>query len=319
MLTLRRWHARNTFSIAAMTLLVAALASTVNARAASPLPAPTQIHASVSSDIAPPCQPSQTCGNPGPLVVQNTLFNLHIHLTDDTGAEAAFNKDTKLVLSASAPGTLSATTLTVAGGSSTADLMVSYSTFANGVTITVSSSGKGAKTSSVSPGTTDPFDVLQTLESFAQPGAGFQHGIGPDDCATVSSTDPVCGILVLPNGANTGVLLSTGSCTNIGCNTKGTVTQFIGDISGLYSKTNPATLIIKCYRSVCGRGGVSQLLGLAADSQQAGALNTAPPCPAKNTIGNDQSYCTDQVQNVRINADDSLVYILFADDFRGSL
>lgn len=312
----RSWHARTTLFTAAAAALVAALLPSVAARAAS-LPAPTQLTAWVTSDIAPPCNPSDTCGNPGVLIVQNTAFTLHVSLTDDTSAPAAFNKDTKLTLSAT-PGAqfLSPTSVTMGKDLSEQTFPVTYSTFANNVVIRVSYSAKRSGFS----GDTPAFNVLQTLETFGgQPGTGFQHGIGPDDCATVSSTNPVCGILMLSNGSNTDVLLSSGSCVGVGCNTKGTVTQFIGDISGLYSKTNPASLIIKCYRTVCGRGGVSQLVGVAADSQNTGALVTAPPCPAKNTIGADQDFCTDQIQNVRLNADDSLIYILFADDFRGSI
>lgn len=298
----------------AVALLVAALGQVAQA---SSLPAPTHITASFSSTITPPCQPGPTCGNPGALIVQNTPFTLHIALTDDTGAAAAFNKATTLTLTASGPGVISPASVTMPANASTADFPVSYSAYANNVAITVSSTIKGKNAST--PGTTDAFTVLQTLHSYAAPSGAFQQGAGDNNCADVSAANPICGILVLPNGANSDVLLSTGSCDTIGCNTKGTVTQFIGDISGRYSKTNPATLIIECYRTVCGKGGVHALTGLAADSQQAGALVTAPPCPAKNTIGGQQDFCTDQVQNNRLNADDSFVYILFADDFRGSI
>jgi hypothetical protein len=313
----RSWHARTTLFATAAAMLVTALLPSVAAQAAAALPAPTQLRAWVTSDIAAPCSPSGTCGNPGVLTVQNTAFTLHVSLTDDTGAAAAFNKDTNLALSAT-PGAqfLSPTSVGMGKGLSEQSFPVTYSTYANNVVIQVSYSARKGGFS----GNTAAFNVLQTLETFGgQAGVGFQHGIGPDDCATVSSTNPVCGILVLPNGSNTDVLLSSGSCVGVGCNTKGTVTQFIGDITGLYSKTNPATLILKCNRTVCGRGGVSQLVGVAADSQMTGALLTAAPCPAKNTIGADQRFCTDQVQNVRLNADDSLIYILFADDFRASI
>jgi hypothetical protein len=317
MVALRRLrHTRISLGVAAVAMLVTALTA-VAAHATAP-PTPTQIHSSVSSAIQPPCQPSATCGNPGALIVQNTPFNLHVSLTDDTGTAAAFNKDTTLTLAATGPGSIGPTSVTMLAGASDADFAVSYSTYANGVTITVASTIKGKN--APAPGTTAPFTVLQTLHTYSAPsGQPFQQGAGDNNCADVSAANPICGVLLLPNGANSNVLLSTGSCVGIGCDTKGTVTQFIGDISGLYTKANPAALIIECYRQVCGKGGVHQLTGLAADSQLAGALVTAPPCPAKNTIGADQDFCTDQVQNNRLNADDSLVYILFADDFRGSI
>jgi hypothetical protein len=309
-----------TYKLAVGTAIVLLGAALVPAAAeAATTPAPTQIHASVTSSLTPPCSAGTTCGDPGVLIVQNTPFTLDVSLTDDTGADASFNKDTNLTVSATGPGAVTPTTVTMPGGSSSAQFPISYSTYANAVTITVGSTIRGK--TAPAPGTTAPFTVLQTLHVYSAPnGQPFQQGAGDNGCADVSAANPVCGILVLPNGANTDVLLSTGSCVNIGCNTKGTVTQFIGDISNLgYSKTNPATLIIECYRTVCGKGGVHQLTGVAADSQQTGALVTAPPCPAKNTIGADQNFCTDQVQNNRLNADDSLVYILFADDFRGAI
>jgi hypothetical protein len=313
-------YARNALGLVAVTVLVAVFGPALGARGTT-LPTPTQLHASASSTFASPCGPSSTCGDPGLLVVQNTAFTLHVSLTDDFGAAAAFNKDTKLTLSATGPGSISPTGVTMPGGVTAADFSVSYSTFANAVTVTVSGSAKGGKTSTLAPGTTQSFNVLQTLKQDGVTlGQSFTDGSGPNDCVTVSSTNPICGILVLPHGANIGqVLLSTGSCVGIGCNTKGTVTQFIGDISGLYTRADPATLIIRCYRTVCGQGGVSKLLGVAAESQQAGALTTAPPCPAKNTIGADQLFCTDQVQNTREGADNSLIYVLFFDDFRGSI
>jgi hypothetical protein len=321
----RLWNARNAIGAAAVAVLAAAMATAVSAHAAS-VPAPTLIQSAVSSNAQSPCQNDPNCSDPGVLVVQGVPFLLTVTLTttDSSGntVAAEFSKDTKLTLTSTGTGSLNTTTVTMPANTDHFTFgTVSYSPFANNVTVTAGVGGKGSKTSTIVSTPSNAFDVLQTLKTDpASNGVPFQDGAGPDACTTVSSTNPVCGILVLPHGANSsGVLLSTGSCSGLGCNTKGTVTQFVGDINGLYTRTDPATLIINCYRTVCGQGGVSHLLGLVSPSGQTGALVQAPPCPAKNTIGPDQQYCTDQVQNVRGNADNSLIYILFLDDFKGSI
>jgi hypothetical protein len=195
---------------------------------------------------------------------------------------------------------------------------VSYSTYTNGVAVTASASvKKGAPASTPS----NAFDVLQTLKTTpASPHSAFQDGVGgADNCADVTATNPVCGVLLLPNGANSDVLLSTGSCLNIGCNTQGLVIQVIADLSSqpLYSPGAPATLVIHCDRSVCGKGGVNKYTALASLSAT-GPLAPAPACPAKGTLGATQDFCTDYVQSTRSNSDDLLLFLLFDHDFRGS-
>lgn len=305
-------------------LLIAALGEATAARAVAPVQ-PTLIQSEVSSTVQSPCPPGDSnCGDPGVIVEQGSPFLLTVTLSAN-GVAATFTKDTTLTLSATGPGTLSTSSVTMPANTSTFTFdNVSYAPFANSVTVTAATNGKG-KTASVTATPSNAFNVLQSLKfDSANPGVPFQDGAGPDACATVTAANPICGYLVLPHGAGTQVLLSTGACTSLGCNTKGTVTQVIADLhdsagNALYSRTDPATLIIKCYRTVCGSGGVSKLLGLAAGSTESGALTQTQPCPAKNTIGPSQNYCTDQVQNARDNADESSIYVLFFDDFRGSI
>jgi hypothetical protein len=195
---------------------------------------------------------------------------------------------------------------------------ISYSTFTNGVTVTASLGGK-KNTATSTP--SNAFDVLQTLKTDnAGPNTPFQDGSGVDNCADVTAANPVCGLLLLPNGSNSNVLLSTGSCLNIGCNSKGVVTQIIADLSSqpLYTTTAPATLIIKCYRTICGQGGVNKYTTLASLDAN-GPLVPVPACPAKNTLGATQSFCTDYVQSNRANADELDLFVLFDRDFRGSI
>ncbi|TAM85720.1 MAG: hypothetical protein EPN43_11230 [Jatrophihabitans sp.] len=309
-----------------MALLVLALGQVTGAQAAS-MPYPTLITSAVSSTYQSPCGSTDpNCGDPGVLVVQGSPFLLTVTLTA-SGTPAAFTKATVLTLTATGRGSLSPQTVTMPANTSqyTFDT-VSYAPYDNNVQVSAAVGGKGNKATSIASAPSNSFTVLQTLKTDgASVGSSFADGAGPTACASVSATDPVCGYLVLQHGASTSVLLSTGSCAPpVGCNSSGTVTQIIADLTdghgnALYSRTDPATLIINCYRTVCGQGGVSHLLGLAAGSGDNGALSQAPPCPAKNTIGADQSYCTDQVQNARDNADESSIYVLFFQDFRGSI
>jgi hypothetical protein len=195
---------------------------------------------------------------------------------------------------------------------------LTYSTYANNVTITAAQSGR--KNAAVST-PSNAFDVLQTLKTdAAKPNTPFQDGSGPGNCAAVSATNPVCGVVVLPNGSNSGVLLSTGSCLNIGCNSKATVTQLITDLSSqpLYTLTSPAEMIIKCYRTVCGSGGVNKYT-VGASLSATGALVSSPACPAKLTLGAGQDFCTDYVSSNRANADELDLILLFDRDLRGSI
>lgn len=310
----RRSRAARIFASFVGALAVAAvLVPSLSAQAGS-LPAPTLIASSVSSSVTAPCGPP-ACAVPAVLVAQGAPFSLTVTLTAN-GAPAAFNKATTLTLTAPGPGVLSPSTVTIPGAVSTYTFSgISYSTYANAVTVTTSQGGKKGV-----PGTaSNAFDVLQTLKTdHASNGVPFQDGAGPGNCASVTAANPVCGVLVLANGSNSDVLLSTGSCAGIGCNTHGTVTQVITDLSGLYSPSSPATLIIECYRTVCGQGGVNKYTALASLSA-GGPLTAVPACPAKGTLGAGQDFCTDYVQSTRDNADQLSLYVLFDQDFRGSI
>jgi hypothetical protein len=284
---------------------------------ASTLPAPTLIASSVSSNVAAPCGPP-ACAVPTVLVAVGQPFNLTVTLTAN-GAPAGFNKSTTLTLTAPGPGVLAPTSVSMPANTSTFTFTgITYSTYTNGVTVTASLGGK-KNTAASTP--SNPFDVLQTLKTDnAGPHQPFQDGSGADNCVDVTAANPICGLLVLPNGSNSNVLLSTGSCLDIGCNAKGTVTQVIADLSStpLYSPAAPATLIVKCYRTICGSGGVNKY-NLLASLAASGPLLVSPPCPAKGTLGAGQDFCTDYVSSNRANADELDLTLLFDRDLRGSI
>ena len=316
MASLSRQRVRKLLAIVAGLTIAAGLLP-ASAQATTNLPAPTLIASAVTSGVTAPCGPP-ACAVPAVIVAANAPFSLTVTLSA-AGAPAAFNKDTTLSLSATGGGVLTPTSITMPGGETTHTFTgLTYSTYANGVTVTAFQSGKKVSTTATP---SNPFDVLQTLKiDNASPGTPFQDGSGPNDCSGISAADPVCGVLILPNGANSNVLMSTGSCVNIGCNTKGTVTQVIADLSSqpLYSSTSPAELLIRCYRTVCGSGGVNKYKA-AASLSATGALVTVPACPAKNTVGANQDFCTDYVSSTRANADELDLVVLFTHDFRGSI
>ena len=171
------------------------------------------------------------------------------------------------------------------------------------------------------PGTDDFLSELRLQPSVA--GSPFVGGIGGQaDCATVTSADPVCGSLQLPQGATSSqVLLSRGLCdaAYAGCgSTRGSVVQFLADLGGLYSKTSPARMIVRCDKSLCGNRGLTKirlnysLLGNAA-------LGPAPACATKNRIGQSQEVCVDYRSSSRDNAGDSHLHLLLTHDARISV
>jgi hypothetical protein len=184
--------------------------------------------------------------------------------------------------------------------------------------------GQAART--VAPGTSEPgqlFDVLSELrpDEPSTPGTAFQEGIGGDsDCANATKEKPVCGIVILPSGSNSPVLLSLGACdaTYAACRSnRGVVVQTLADLSGLYSKAAPATLVIKCDKSLCGTGSIqSKIVSYSAFGNA--PLAAAPACPAKGIVGA-TAACVDYVQSKRDGAGDTHLYLLFAQDMRGGI
>lgn len=308
-------RARRLLAVVSGLALVALTVSAPSASAATPTP--TLIASAVTSDVTAPCGPPD-CAVPAVIVAANQAFNLTVTLTA-SGVPAAFKQNTTLTLTATGPGTLTPATVVMPANTSQFTFTgLKYSTYANGVTVSAAA-GSGKKAPASTP--SNAFDVLQNLRiDPASPHTPFQDGSGVGNCASIGATNPICGVLILPNGSNSNVLLSTGSCTNIGCNTKGVVTQVIADLTStpLYTKTSPAELFIRCYRTVCGQGGVNKFNAVASLSAT-GPLQVSPPCPAKGTVGANQSFCTDYVSSNRANADELDLVVLFTGDFRGAI
>jgi hypothetical protein len=291
-----------------------------------PRPVRIEIDRVFSSLSAPAGTPEGAV--PYALVVAGGQFFVEVSFYDAAGQPAAFNQDTPLRISTNTgSGNLpSPAMVTAPGGSTSVTLTTSLPEPANQVQVTVSAPTlRGSK--AVTPGTTSPderFDVLAELR-FEDSAAGtpFAAGIGGEaDCTSATSEDPVCGTLLLPNGAQSSqVLLSRGLCdaAYADCRSaRGSVIQFLGNLDGLYTQTSPATMLVRCDKSLCGKGAISRV-GLSYSLLGNAALAPAPRCPAKNTIGTGQQVCIDYVQSTRDNAGDSLLHLLLTKDARISV
>jgi hypothetical protein len=277
---------------------------------------------SVTSSVLPP---GGTPGGAVPyvLVKAGDSFSVSVSFYDASGNPASFNNDTTLAITSNR-GTLTPSTGVAPGGATSATLTTSLATAANQVSLTVAvAGGKLART--VTPGTSRSdqlFDVLTDLR-FENSTTDFQQGIGGDsNCTIATKAAPVCGIVILPDGAaSSQVLLSLGACdsTYAACGSnKGSVVQALANLTGLYSKTSPATLLIKCDKSLCG-GGAIQNVPVNFSLGGNAPLQPASACPAKGTIGDDQDACVDYVQSKRDGSGDSYLYLLFAQDLRGGI
>jgi len=247
-----------------------------------------------------------------------------VEARDASGAPLVVNRDTGVRLgSTGGPGSLSGTvTGTIAKNTARATITGAlYSAFANGVTLTVTT------TSGV---TLDPATVTVNVAHSAVKVASSPHqalDVTDPGCPGPTTDLPVCGFLLLDNGGNGDVLMSVGSCNQIlSCRTSGgttaelvTATVNLKDASGnpLYTHADPATLILACDKSLCANGGVGQF-PVTVDLSDTGAFTTLAPCPAKGVLGADQDACVDQVQSTKDNAGDVYTYILFVHDIRGS-
>jgi len=309
--------------------LVLGLAATVGglvtttANASSPTaPVRIQIDSITSAVQAPSGTPSGSV--PYVLAKAGDSFSVHVSFYDSSGAPASFNNDTTLAITSN-KGALTPSTGTALKGATTATIVTSLASAANQVSLTVSvASGPLAK--SVAPGTSSPeqyFDVLTALQ-FETSSAPFQKGIGGDGgCANATKANPVCAVVVLPFGANSDVLLSLGVCdaAYAGCGSvKGSLIQTLANLSDLgYSETAPATVIVKCDKSLCGGGAIANV-HLNFTFAGNGAVDTqALPCPAKGTVGTDQQACVDYVQSKRDGSGDTHLYFLTPRDVRISV
>jgi len=254
-----------------------------------------------------------------PAPVKGQPFDVTVTSVDVNGVPTPVNKSTPISLSVvTGSGTLSGTTTgSIPKNSSTGTISGAvYSAFGNGTVFAV--------TSPQLTGTQFTVDV-QALLSFTPTKPNKAAKLST--CTAMTATQPTCATLILPNGAvSTQTVLTEQDCAfTFTCRAVGGVTsllvQGIADFGSLYSRSAPATLIIGCDKTVCGNGGVKDF-NVIAQLKNDPAPQQAPACPSKGQIQPDPTtpgFCVDYVQSTRDNAGDLFLYLLFADDVRGSL
>jgi hypothetical protein len=264
--------------------------------------------------------------NPGlGLLVQGQEFAVEVRVVNNSGRPTTVSEETRIALTASVGdlGPESNTTAVIApGGSSATFSKLTYEPFDNDVVLTVSvESGAELVEDTISVDF-----ALTATDRDATP----KTALVVTDGACVAPTEevPICGQLLLPNGANNGpdgrsdVVLSIGSCDGLGpCRTVGDITALVAtgtvNIEGLYDKTAPATLVVACDKVLCGGTGVPKLPLIYTFDDNGPLDQTAPPCPRKGIIGSDQKACVDYVSSTRSDGD-LYLHLLFARDMRGS-
>ena len=294
---------------------------------------------SITSAIQPP-EGTPDGAVPYVLVKAGDQFSIHVSFHAKNGTPAAFTRNTTLTIATNTGAgnkPVPATGIALAG-QTTAVLTTTLALPANQVQVTVSASASGVTAGTSSPA--QAFDVLSQLRLVPSTPNFFRQGIGGSgDCAEATLAAPVCGVVILPKGATSAqVLLSLGACdpTYAGCDPRGAVVQTLAGLctapstpcppgAGLYTKSSPATILIRCDKSLCGSQGVPKthllysLQGNAPLTQESATSGTAPACPSKNTIGSTQAVCVDYVQSQRDNAGDTMLYLLFTEDARVSV
>jgi hypothetical protein len=114
------------------------------------------------------------------------------------------------------------------------------------------------------------------------------------------------------------VFFSTGLCSAAyRCNADGALAQTLfADGGAFLPPFDPATLIVKCDKSLCGTGAIRNVK-LNYSLVGNGSLDQTPDsCPAKNTLPDNLKPCIDWVQSKRDGSGDTHVYLLFATDLR---
>jgi hypothetical protein len=309
---------------AALLLVAGLFAASVAATPseAAPVSTPPNLVVSVSTDNSA-LTGAPSAAVPTVLAAQDTP-TIKVTITLSDGSELSKGMVINLTALHSATvgpfGAFSPSSVTVPIKGTSATFMVSYTEAEDGVTLRAAL--KKTTNTSPQPGVSLPFDVLDTLKLTPKGDPSLTTGLGANDCTSQTNVS-VCGVVILPNGIGSpNAALALGSCTATGC-TGGKEVQFIAGLTddtgaNLYSRTNPATLVLQCDKTKCAGHGVSfytAKLSLSAT----GPLTEADACVSKGVIQDGVDFCVDYVASHKDNAGDVLLHVLFFTDMRGTI
>jgi hypothetical protein len=254
-------------------------------------------------------------------VVQDAPFQATLSFLDDSGVQAPISttKDTTVTLrSGGCSGAILASTVVPAGVKD--DQTVAGLTLTARNTTTVCASAPGAKPHTVVSGTSAAFDVLKQVVH--TPADQTLTSIGGDTSVTgcdATVASPVCADLLLPsttaNNDDAGIFMSLGLCDGLSKCSGSLVQALVGLDPTVYTRANPATIVMRCDKTLCGTGSIKKQK-LYAALAPTDTPTEAPACPAKGTVGADQTFCVDYVQSTRSNSGDTWLYLLFIQDLR---
>ena len=314
----------------AMALLVAvaataALANVAPTAGASPAQGPT--HVAVTGVVSTVTTPAGALGAPAALIQAGEAFSVGVELRDAAGnAQPVSTKKDTVVRVEVAEGAAALvggdTTVTIPGGESAAvfeDLVLAPAANHVVLAITVVDGTKAAL--ALTPAATSPLDVVLTSSTTVVPDRGRSLVVsrdGVDVPCEATAEVTTCADLVLPSGVASDVFFSTGVCdVHAGCESGRDVLQVLADLGTAYGNENPATVIVKCDKSLCGGGGVPSY-DLKVNLEATGPLADAPACGSKGVIPAGMTSCVDYVQSKRDGSGDLYLYWLVSRDARSS-
>lgn len=318
-------HRRTATTTTLVGVAVAALLSVllpVWVWAAPPPPGATSISfTSIASDYQLPATP----GSDGLVyVVAGQPFDVGLEFLDQDGNPAPLSTTQDVTVTVSHAGTALATAA-VGPGATTAtlpDLVIA--TAAPDVTLTASASTRPRAVGGTSP----EFDVLITSDPVNTSGRTSTGGESTPEGCVATPAQPVCGDLYAPvAGFVAGGQLSRGLCAADLGRCTDSYLQAIAALNAGAGNTDPATLVMKCDKTLCGGGAINKkklwvTLSSDPDSEFAGNVE-APACLAKGTVTYDpfaaygpgnRPFCVDYVQSTRDNAGDTHLRLLFVVD-----
>jgi hypothetical protein len=256
------------------------------------------------------------------VLTKNAPFDVTVTARDAYGNPSPYTGAVALATSGGTGnglGTLAGTTTgTFSAQSSLTVQGAVYTGFANTITLTASAAG-------LTDGTTSIDVSLFVTSQNARPNNSLTLTNG--GCTDATPQVPVCSSLILPKGANGLVTLSQGACDPFtpcltGPQNQALLVQGIANLRDdnglpLYSRTSPATVQLRCDKTLCAGAG-SNGFPILYQASGGGPFLTAPACPKKGTIGANQTFCQDFTQDHRDNAGDLVAYLLFLDDVRNT-
>ena len=312
-----------------LTALIAAAAlvvPTTGASAARPAPTPTPAKITVTpvSNIGPL---PDALGTPKVLIKADQPATVTVALT---GGVYSKTTDLPLTLTATNGSFVQTTPVTIAANTSSKDLTLTLGTSSRVVLTAMPVDRKAER--DLGSGSSLEFDVVkdpQTVKPVDRTQPLLVSRAGNGLPCEPTPGNPTCVDLVLPKGVGSDIFFATGACDGgVNCGRNGIeVLQVLAKIEGPYQKTSPATLVVKCDKSLCG-GGAIQRNVLYASLEKTGPLAPVSACAAKGVIDPDVTpddptdteieSCVDYVQSKRDGSGDTYLYWLITRDARMS-